>query len=105
MSDLDPWLLGAALTLTAADWNQTKHFDYTRTHETNPLLGRQPSGKQIDEHFLISTAAALGVSTLLHDKWRTAFLGGWVGVEAGMVYNNSKQGYDGTVGIKFKAKF
>ena len=101
----DAVLLGTALALTAADWNQTKHFDYSQTHETNPLLGRFPKGKQIDEHFLLATALSLGATALLKDKFRTAFLGGWVGVEGSMVYNNSRQGYDPAVGVNFKLGF
>jgi len=90
----DPWtkqdkiLEGMYLTLHTMDWMQTRHADWDRFYETNPILGRSPSKAKTDLYFLMTGVLHPVVTHLLPEEWRAWWQGITIGVEAVTVGNN-----------------
>lgn len=105
MDAIDYALLTGALLGQTADWNQTKHIDGSAYQETNPLLGKRPSGAAIDSYFATTTALGIGLALALPDPYRKMFEGGWLGLEWSTVRHNQRHGFSPTASVKVKMGF
>lgn len=94
MSDwasLDYSLLGSALGATYADGQSTKEMLKRGGEETNPILGKHPSGQAVDQYMALSGAGIGAAATLIDSpKYRRAMLAGITGLEAGYAIQNQK---------------
>jgi transcriptional regulator with XRE-family HTH domain len=79
----DPWdrtdlaLAGAALTLKAVDFGQTRYVAQhpERFHECNPVLGKHPSESDVALFFAAGALTEIVVAHFLPAPWRKAWLG------------------------------
>ena len=86
----DSALLGAALTGIYADVQSTKKVIEQGGDEKNPILGKKPSGQDLDKIGLLTGAIGAGLASTLSHKWRKPILAAWAGLEHGLAdYNNS----------------
>ena len=84
-------LLGGALGATYADNQTTKELIARGGTETNPLYGTpKPSGQALDQWSMIAAGLMTAGAHAIPEKYRGAFLGGWMGLEAGLAAHNSK---------------
>lgn len=97
MPDFSSWtpkdiaLLGAALSSTYQDVQETKGAIKKGAEETNPLYPTtHPSGAMLDTGGLIAAGLAAATAHAIPEKYRGAFLGGWTGLEGGLAYGNSQ---------------
>ena len=76
------------------DYAQTRHIgnNCDRYAETNPVLGRCPSGKKIAEYFLATSLLHWGISYALNKEGREGWQYGTVVIEALVVGNNARIG-------------
>ena len=63
-----------------------------RFQENNPLLGKHPNNRQVNEHFIATALLHAGVTKMLKGKPRKFFLGSTIAMEAGIVQGNFKAG-------------
>lgn len=90
-----PWdsqdygLLASALGATYADSATTKDLIKRGGIETNPLLGKKPSGQELDHAALVAGLLGTGVASQLSPEMRKRFLGAWAGLEGGLAYHNA----------------
>lgn len=86
---MNEMLLAAALTLTAADWAQTRQIQrYPGAYELNPLLGRLPSAGQVNRYFAICAVSTVALSYTLPPRYSERFLKGMIIVEGLTVARN-----------------
>jgi hypothetical protein len=86
-------LLGGALAATYADAVTTKQLLARGGQETNPLYGtRHPSGADIDTGTILAAGGMVFASLKLPSEYRSAFLAGWMGIEATLAYDNAHTG-------------
>lgn len=103
-----PWderdlaLAGLAAMAVKADIDSTKKALARGGEETNPLLGRKPSGADLDKAGALAAMLGIGGAMALPDEWRKPALGAWAGLEGGLAkYNQSYNPKKG--GGKFSA--
>lgn len=86
--------LGAAIALTALDWQQTREFRARGDEEGNPILGRHPSAAEVNRGVAVAILGGVAIWALTEDRTARWFLlAGWIAVEAWAVNNNAKLGY------------
>ena len=91
--DKEKELLVAALAAVMADIATTKiALASGKSEETNPLLGKQPSGATLDMAGGLSALGGMGLASMMPDRWRAPMLGGWAGLEAGLAMQNMMPG-------------
>lgn len=87
-------LATAALALTVTDWAQTRylaqHLD--RFHETNPLLGLNPSVGSVNAYFAGAVLGGTVLSYALPARERRWFLGGVVVLELAVTQRSASIG-------------
>lgn len=84
---------GAFLTLMAADYLQTKEIARNpRYHESNPILGRNPSQNDVDIYFLATTLLHTSIAYYLPKEYRRIWQCFWIGIETGCVRHNINAG-------------
>jgi hypothetical protein len=91
MADWTPQEIGlllGALGATYADTESTKKAIAGGGKESNPLLTRKPSNAELNVAGLLGAAAGLTAATAVPDKYRPAVLGGWLGLESALAYQN-----------------
>ena len=86
----DTALLGAALAGIYADVQSQKDLNRRGGSEANPLIGKNPSGQDLDRAGLMAALVGSGVATIIPPEWRKPALGAWAGLEAGLAHKNSK---------------
>lgn len=84
----DSALLAAAFSGIHNDIQSTKEILKRGGEEKNPLLGRHPSGQDLDKAALLSAAVSGGIAGLLPSSLRKPGLGALSGFEHGMAYKN-----------------
>jgi len=90
----DPWtkqdkiLEGTYLALHTVDWMQTRHADWSKFYEKNPILGQAPSKTKTDLYFLATGVLHPVVTHLLPQEWRVWWQGITIGVEVAAVGSN-----------------
>jgi len=94
---MDPFLIAVALTMV--DYGQTRTIAEKPAyyHELNPLLGKHPSVGAVNKHFLIATAANVGLHYSLPEQYRGIHSWVWAGLEGACVVQNLRVG----IGISF----
>lgn len=85
----DTGLLTAALAATYADTLTTKEGLKGGGLESNPLLGKTPSGSDLDRAALASGIIGSLLAGAAPPEMRRAGLGAWAGLETGLAYQNS----------------
>lgn len=84
--------------LICADWGQTRYIATTPGYfETNPLLGRTPTTKQVDFHFIGAIGVNAGAGFLLPKKYRKYFWGGVAVMQLNTVARNYSIGVEVTI--------
>lgn len=84
-------LLGGALGATYADAQTTKDLVARGGEEANPMYGgSKPSGTAIDRGALLNAGLGTIATMALPEKYRGAFLGGWMGLKVGLAEHNVK---------------
>jgi len=80
----------AYLALHTADWLQTRQISKhpERWGESNLILGKHPSTRNVDVYFALAGLAHYEVAKLLPTEWRKAFQYLSIGIEAGYVAHN-----------------
>jgi hypothetical protein len=92
-SATDVALLGGALGAIYADVQTTKYALARGRIEMNPLFRTpRPSGEALDQAGLLTGGLATLAATVLPPLWRGMFLGGIVGLEGELAYQNSQAG-------------
>lgn len=92
-SSSDSALLGTAVTGLAVDWAQTRYIATGHGyHETNGVLGSQPSVGRVNTYFVASIAGTVGLALWMPAKPRRLFLGSLAAVEIGLVLHNQSIG-------------
>ena len=86
----DSALLVAALAATYADTETTKELLKRGGEETNPLLGRHPSGSDLDKSAIASGAILAALAGVVPSRERKTMLGVWTGFRAGLAYKNAR---------------
>ncbi len=81
----------ASTVVTLADWATTR--DMTRRYhegyyETNPIMGRYPSARRVDQHFLTVLVAHYLIADNLSSRNRTVYLQVFTVGQAAVVSNN-----------------
>jgi hypothetical protein len=93
MSKQDMYLEGAYMALHVADWGQTRDIAMRPQYwEVNPIIGRQPTVKQVDEYMITSAILHAGVVKSLPKKYRTHAQMITIGIKAGFVRHNARIG-------------
>lgn len=92
-STQDTWLETAYLSAHCTDWAQTRTADYSRFHETNPVLGDYPSSTEIDIYFITTGLLHILITDLLPPDWRSWWQGGSLLLESIIVGNNLRIGF------------
>lgn len=89
----------AFTALAVVDWGQT-HTIARDPHrwERNPLLGKHPGPTEVNAHFAASIFGHMAVARALPRRYRRAWQVLWIGVEAGFVWHNRRDG----VGLSFR---
>ena len=85
----------AGLGVAAVDWRQTRTIaDHPgQWHEINPLLGDHPDSQSVDAYFFLSQLSKFLIAAALPaGDWRTAWQYGCIGLSAGLVAHNYRQG-------------
>lgn len=93
------------LTLTTADWAQTRWMqsrnwrldEDTILYERNPLLGRNPSKRKINTIIPLAMVAHVLIANELGPTWRPVWQYFWIAIEAGAVHHNYRVG----IGMEF----
>lgn len=81
------------ISILAVDWQQThKIATNPRYIETNPILGPNPSIKEIDIYFFSSAVLHSVIAYKLTPKWRKRWQYIWIGIEAGYIHHNYSAG-------------
>ncbi len=95
----DTYWEAACLSVITVDWMQTHHMaekDFyvngKQLREINPILGSQPTQKDVDLYFVSALAVHATAAFLLPKKWRRIFQGGTVGLELFIIGNNYRLG-------------
>ena len=95
-SEKDVGLLLGALSGVYKDTESTKRAIARGSEESNPLLGKNPSGADLDKFGIAAALLGTGTAAALPEKWRRPMLGAWAGLEHGLAkYNdeyNAKKG-------------
>lgn len=81
--------LGLQTAALVIDWGQTRRIaaEPHRWSETNPLLPRQPTMGQVNQHFLISGAVLTGLA-VWSPWWRRNVMPGIAMMQIGVVSRN-----------------
>jgi len=88
----DTALLLTSLGAILADTESTKAFLKDKKYqEANPLLGKKPSGTDLDKVALLSALLTTGTAYALPQDSRRPFLGGLAGLESGIALNNKNK--------------
>lgn len=75
--------------LTIVDWGQTLNITEDKTmHEHNPILGRHPERGHVNAMFATGFILQPIIAHILPHKWRKAWIGAGIILEAGCVGNN-----------------
>lgn len=85
----DTGLLLAALAGIHQDVQSTKDLIRRGGDETNPLLGKKPSGQELDKSGLTTALLGGGAIAALPEHLRKPALGAWAGLESGLAYKNA----------------
>ena len=102
-SALEPWtsydtaLEVAFAGALVADWLQTRQIARTADgpgglEESNPLLGRRPSGPHLGGYFAAAAVGHLAVAAVLPRPWRTVWQATWIGLEGLSIRKNASLG-------------
>lgn len=93
-SDGDTFREANYMAFHIADWGQTRNIanNPDKYHERNPLLGKHPSIKRVDTHFVVGALVHIGVAYILPRTTREAFQYVTTGFEAAVVFNNNRVG-------------
>lgn len=90
----EPWDAGdITLGLVAAgtliyDWGQTKQISKNHLAETNPVMGNNPTGAQVNRYFISVFLVEGALAAVLPSGPRKLLLGGTIAVEVEAVSNN-----------------
>jgi hypothetical protein len=90
-SPTDYGLLASALAAQYADVESTKRAIKKGGREDNPLIGKNPSGQDLDHAGIAAALAAAMGANYLQGNVRRAFLGGVTGLETGLAQNNDTE--------------
>jgi|WetSurMetagenome_2_1015567.scaffolds.fasta_scaffold237660_3 hypothetical protein len=90
----DTVLQVAVFTTLFLDCNQTYYRHGYK--ETNPLLGKYPSNKEVNIYFISCALLHTGIAYALPNPYRNAWQLLTIGFESSVVYNNYR------IGIKFE---
>lgn len=75
--------------LHLVDWGQTLDIEnHPGLYETNPILGKHPSRGKINAMFFTGLVLQPIIAHALPHKWRKAWIGSGIMLEAGCVGNN-----------------
>lgn len=86
-------LLLAVNVLSVVDLAQTREIVANpQWHETNPILGRDPTNGEVTAYFLSRAALQYVVADALPSGWRAAYLALELVVSVDTVYGNHKLG-------------
>jgi len=88
------WYIASNVVILA-DWATTRDLSrryHEGFHETNPFMGRYPSTKRVDHHFLTVLVAHYFVTDILSSKNRTIYLQFFTIGQASIVANNLNLG-------------
>lgn len=89
----DTVLQAIVLVSFEIDRRQTLRIkDYAWLHETNPILGRNPSDVGVNNYFITTALVHTAIAYLLPEDARTIFQMFTLGVEAGAIGNNYSLG-------------
>ena len=104
---IDTGLAIAGTLALAADWAQTKEFTQKRdkynAEEMNPILGKKPTAKQVDQYFATAAIANLAGMYLIKDPaTRRIAESAVIGIELGTVQENKRRGVKVSIGGKLK---
>jgi hypothetical protein len=78
---------------TVIDWHQT--MDITSDcAESNPMIGHCGDTVPPNLYFPVAIIAHAAIAACLPHAWRTVFQAFSVGVEAGTIYSNERDGYE-----------
>jgi len=91
----------AYLATHVTDWGQTRDIasqcQSGTYYETNPVMGRCPSGQTVNAYFLGTALLHYGVAHMLPRKYRRMFQAGTMGMQLSYITNNASIGLN----IKF----
>jgi len=101
----DPIAMEVAFQVAAvADWAQTRAIavesertNHTGRFEANPLLGRYPSRRAINNYFIASMIGHAAISYALPTKYRVWWQASTLAIEVAVVGRNAYLG----IGMKF----
>jgi hypothetical protein len=90
----DKAVFGAGFIFSLMDWSETLQIadNPDRWHETNPIMGRNPSRGTVNTYFATGIAVQLLVLYFAPPDWRRYILGGNAAVEGSMVIQNMSNG-------------
>jgi hypothetical protein len=86
----------ALLWVDAAQTRSLARQGWTDFHESNPILGQEPSVRRINTYTAAAAVATLGIAAVLPPRARRWWLAGAVAVEASTVIHNTT-----SVGVAF----
>jgi hypothetical protein len=75
-----------------ADGTVTWDGGYCDVHETNALLGKNPSDARIRNYFIGGTALHAGIAKALPNEWRPWWIGGGIVLQLHQVIKNKQFG-------------
>lgn len=79
-----------------ADWGQTRDIavqcDSGAYYETNPIIGKCPTVNWVNNYFIATALAHVGIATMLPKKYRRLFQMGTLAMEVGYISNNARIG-------------
>ena len=78
-------------TLMVCDWGQTHSAaknGWRGIYETNPILGKEPTTKQVDAYFATAIAINWLLFYLTPPRWRALGQAGVIGIETWAVADN-----------------
>jgi hypothetical protein len=78
---------------TAIDWRQTTTIT-TDCAESNPMIGRCGDTVPPNIYFPLALVAHAVVAACLPPTWRTVFQSFTIGLEAGTIFSNDRDGYE-----------
>lgn len=91
--DTTDWvMLSTYGVLDIIDHKQTSKIDDKNMEELNPLLGKHPSQRKINQAFIIGGLAFLGAACYIENPYRKWFLSGALGAKGITVYWNYRLG-------------
>lgn len=92
-------ILGTAAVLTtfAIDYRQTLDIkNHPGMYETNPILGKNPTDRQVKQYFVGASLVTLAAVYLMPAEYRKYFIGGALVMQIYTVGNNKRLGLRAT---------